>query len=128
VRSSRPSVRLQYFTVPSIERVKATFPSGENATPITPSVCPMSLMTCLRDDQSHRMAVSSRLPVRRNRPSGENATAVTAAVCPRRAPTIFAVARSTIAVTPVAVPIAVILPSGETASDAPCNSHDSAET
>ena len=49
-------------------------PSGENATVMTPFLCPSSVPTCSRIPTSHSLTVRSNDPEARVLPSDENAT------------------------------------------------------
>lgn len=57
-------------------------PSGLNATDITPSVCPVSVLVRLPVAESHSLMVVSSDPLASVRPLGLNATEATPSVCP----------------------------------------------
>src|ERR1700733_293110 len=58
------------------------FPSGLNATHITPPVCPLSVRVSWPVAASHTLTVWSSLPLTIRFPSGLNATLLIEPVCP----------------------------------------------
>lgn len=73
-RTSLPLLRFQSRAVPSMLAVSIDLPSGENATLVTPPVCPLKIRTRRPTRTSHSRAVQSLLPVSAYLPSGEKAT------------------------------------------------------
>ena len=69
-------------------------PSGLNATPVTPSVCPLSVSSSWPVAASQTLTVSSQLAEARRLPSGLNATPVTSPVCPLSVSSSWPVAAS----------------------------------
>ena len=74
VDSSRPVATSHNLIVSSHEPEARTLPSGEKATDVTSSVCPVRVHNSLPVDTSHRLIVSSQAPEARSAPSGEKAT------------------------------------------------------
>ena len=82
---SMAGVRSQSLSVLSQPPESAVWPSGENATELTSSVCPAKLRISFPVATSQSLRVLS-LPDSAVRPSGENATAMMEPVCPAREP------------------------------------------
>src|ERR1044071_10431727 len=72
------------FTVLSSLPEARVRPSGENATDLRGSACPLSVMISVWLCTSHSFTVLSALAEARVRPSGEKATDHTPALCPSR--------------------------------------------
>src|SRR5712692_9000644 len=81
--ASRHELRSHSFTVLSLLLEARILPSGENATALTPALCPRSVASSRFEATSHSFTVLSAPAEATVLPSGEIATPRTPWVCPR---------------------------------------------